>query len=532
MKAGWTVVLVVVVAAAAWVGGGMNARRGAPAPPPPGPGAGAVTHYACPMHPQYRSDKPGDCMACGMRLEPVSDADAASAERAETEAGAAGAIRVSAAKQQTIGVRVGRAERRAVTRSISTVGKVAVDENRVHRVVALYEGRLTNVMPFVVGSRVAAGQVLAVCYSPAMLSAQQTYLYSIGGLSGRFSPDQAARMRATTQAQVLATRIQTPEDTLRAAGLADEDIAAIRKSGKLMRTLSFRAPASGVVISRSAYSGMPIDKGAELYRIADLSRLWIQVDIFEDEARYLRPGSEVRVSIPGRSETFRARVSDSVPQFDPASRTQKFRLDVDNPGLRLRPEMLVDVSIPVALPGAVTVPADAVVDAGRTKTVFVETGPGSFVPRAVQIGWRAEDRVAITAGLRAGERVVVSGAFLIDSESRLKSVGAPALPPPPAMSHDADEAKPRSGETAPRAGMATPRSGKTAPHEDMAMPGGGEMKPAAAGTAKDPVCGMDVDPKMAAGRVMHAGTQYLFCSDGCLKKFKANPASYLAGTGG
>jgi Cu(I)/Ag(I) efflux system membrane fusion protein len=180
-------------------------------------------------------------------------------------------------------------------------------------------------------------------------------------------------------------------------------------------------------------------------------------------------------------------VSDVPPQFDPASQTMKVRLELANPGAALRPEMYVDVELDANRPEAVTVPADAVLDAGVRKTVFVEVGVGRFEPRDVETGWRAGGRVEIVRGLAAGERIVVSGTFLVDSESQLRAAGAGAAgsaPPAPAAA-------------------------------------------AADGAPVDPVCGMTVDAAsaQAAGRThVHGGKTYYFCSDGCRSAFAADPA--------
>ena len=146
------------------------------------------------------------------------------------------------------------------------------------------------------------------------------------------------------------------------------------------------APATGFIIARNVSPGQRFDKGAEWYRIADLSRVWVLADLFRNEAEYVRPGMKVRVTIPETKKTLNAVVSKVLPQFDPNSRTLKVRLELDNPGYALRPDMFVDVEFPVTLPAALTVPADAVLDSGLKKTVFVDRGNGLFEPREVETG--------------------------------------------------------------------------------------------------------------------------------------------------
>jgi Cu(I)/Ag(I) efflux system membrane fusion protein len=238
----------------------------------------------------------------------------------------------------------------------------------------------------------------------------------------------------------------------------------------------------------------------EFYRIADLSRVWILADIFGREARDFRPGTVARVTLPDQDRSFLARVSNVLPQVDPATRTLKLRLEADNPGFALRPDMFVDVELPVAARAGLTVPLDALIDSGREQRVFVERSSGVFEPRQVQIGWRSGDRVEIVRGLVEGERVVISGTFLVDSESRLKSAGQ-ITPKPPRH----ETVPPRSNS---EHGLAT-----------------------SAARVRDAACGMmiDRDKAVAEGNTLQRdGVTYYFCSENCKKKFSAQPEHYLA----
>jgi RND family efflux transporter MFP subunit len=232
------------------------------------------------------------------------------------------------------------------------------------------------------------------------------------------------------------------------------------------------------VTVRNVSTGLRFDKGTELYRIADLSRVWILADLFENEASYFKPGRTVKVTLREQKKTFTAKVSSVLPQFDSATRTLKLRLEVDNPGHTLRPDMFVDVEIPVTFPPAVTVPADAILDSGIKKTVFVDRGNGIFEPRLVETGWRFGNRVEIKSGLKPGERIVVSGNFLIDSESKMELAAA---------------------------GMF------------------GTLE-------KDPVCGAGVAVRKAekTGRIsIYQGKTYYFSSLECKQQFDKNPNRYL-----
>ena len=174
--------------------------------------------------------------------------------------------------------------------------------------------------------------------------------------------------------------------------------------------------------ARTVSTGQKIDRGAELFRIADLSRVWIIADIFGPEAAYVGPGAIARVTVPGRTTAVGAMVGGSVlPPFDSSTQSATLRLEADNRGYVFRPDMFVDVDLSVALPPAIAVPADAIVDSGLKRTVFVERRAGVFEPREVETGWRLGGRVQIVKGLSAGERVVVAGAFVVDAEHRIRT---------------------------------------------------------------------------------------------------------------
>jgi Cu(I)/Ag(I) efflux system membrane fusion protein len=179
-----------------------------------------------------------------------------------------------------------------------------------------------------------------------------------------------------------------------------------------------------VILERGIYPEQKFDKGVEFYRLADLSHVWILADVSGDDGKYLRPGKSLQVTRPNQPGWFRAKVSAALPQFDEASRILRVRLEADNPRYLLKPGMFLDVRAPVRTALSLVAPVDAVLDSGLSKTVFVDRGQGIFEPRKVETGWRSGDRVEIKRGLRRGERIVVSGNFLLDSESRMKQTAA------------------------------------------------------------------------------------------------------------
>jgi RND family efflux transporter MFP subunit len=431
-----------------------------------------ILYYACPMHPQYKSDRPGDAPCCGMRLEPVH---AGPDSRASAASLPPGAVEIGTAQQQMIGVRTGEVERTPTSHLLRVPGRVSVDEERLHRIVAAADGWIRRLGPNPAGTFVEQNEVLATYYAPELFTSQQSLFYALNAAG------QVQRGQLVLSAQPAAENlnVQVAIDALRGLGMSDRQILELRRSAAAASEINIYSPISGFVIARNVSPSQRFDKGSELYRIADLGHVWVMTDIFEKDREFLRQGTMASVHYQGR--TFNARMSEALQQFDPQSRTLKTRFELDNPGHMLRPDMFVDVEVHITMAEAVTVPAEAVLDSGYRKAVYVELGNGIFEPRVVETGWQLGDRVQITRGLEPGDRIVVSGNFLIDSESRMRFV---------------------------KAGPAAV-AGKSAREKDL-------------------VCGMDVDPKAPnAIGMQHAGNTYHFCSDHCKRSFAANPAKYI-----
>jgi membrane fusion protein, copper/silver efflux system len=416
-----------------------------------------------------------------MQLEPVyADAGPAASDLDNGPSSQLpGVVSVSPEKQQLMGVRISRVARESGTYQLRLFGRVAPDEARIFKLNAGIEGYIRDVFAATTGSQVKKDELLATFSAPNASSIIQTYILNIGA-EERFSK---AAAEGSPEGQSLGAanwNIQQRTQQLQNVGMSPLQMEEIKHTRQVPESIKIYAPADGFVLARNVSPGQKFERGVEWYRIADLNRVWILADVFENEAQYLHPGVRARVSLPNQGKTFLARVSEVLPQFDPTTRTLKVRLEADNPGYVLRPDMFVDVELPISFPSTIAVPVDAVLDSGLKKTVFVEHGEGFFEPRQVETGWRFEDRVQIVKGLAAGERIVVGGNFLIGSESRLKEAAA---------------------------GMYAP--------------------------VKDPTCGMEVDQGKAeaAGKVsQHGGKTYYFCSEQCKRKFDANPDSYLKKT--
>jgi RND family efflux transporter MFP subunit len=395
-------------------------KRGTPAAP-----ARRVLYYVDTMNPAYKSDKPG-IAPDGMALEPVyADGPTGTAGETARTSMPPGAIRIAPERQQLIGVRFATVELAGDTRSIRTVGKVTFDETRVAHVHTRTDGWIEKVFVDFTGDTVKQGQPMLTIYSPEMLASQQELLL-------------AARARDLMRNNPLASAAEHSDSLFQAAKrrlelwqLSEDQIQQVLTTGEPIHSITVRAPASGFVTERKAFPNQRVTPDSDLYTITDLSRVWIVADVFESDITSIKLGDTASVIFPnGGAPTIRAKVDYIQPQVDPLTRTLKVRLDANNPGLRMKPDMFVNVEFGAVSVKQLVVPAEAVLDTGERQTVFVDLGDGYLEPRQVVVGGRFGDRVAITHGLSAGERVVSSGTFLIDSESQLKAAASGMGAPP------------------------------------------------------------------------------------------------------
>jgi Cu(I)/Ag(I) efflux system membrane fusion protein len=392
-----------------------------------------VLYYVDAMHPWYESDKPGVAPDCGMKLQPVYAQDSGTTAPQQPPP-SDDAIQVTTDQQHLIGVRYGEVQWSTPAETIHASGRVVPDETAIMRVQARTDGWITKVSADFTGKLVTTGQPLLTLYSPEVFAAQQEYLLA---LKARAVMSHSSMLESMANNESL---IEAAKRRLMLLNLTDAQIADLEQTQKPVQSIVLYSPGTGYVMTRNAYPGQRVTAETELYTIADLSGVWVMADVFEIDAQRVLVGQGAQVTIPGMPASTFARVTYIQPQVDPATRTTKVRLELANPKMQLRPDMWVTVDISLGGGRKLTVPAEAVLDAGTKKTVFVDRGNGYFEPRAVETGTTFSDasggRVEIVKGLKAGERIVTSGTFLLNSESQMKS-GAGGMADMPGMSNEA-----------------------------------------------------------------------------------------------
>jgi len=350
------------------------------------------------MYPQQRFDKPGKSPFMDMDLVPVYADDAPAA---------APGVKIDPALVQNLGVRTAVAEKGRLARSVDAVGTVAFDERAVEIVQSRTAGYVERLFVRAPLDPVRKGEPLARLFVPEWAGAQQEYL----ALKASAAPG-AAELAAAARNRLLLLN------------MTEEQLRAVDRAGKPVTQVTLAAPVDGVVGELGVREGMNVTPGATLFRLNGLATVWVNVDVPEALAGAVRPGAAVTVTVPAYpGEKFAGRVAAVLPEVNAATRTLKARVELRNPGGRLKPGMFATVSVaPAQAREAVLVPSEAVIATGERTVVIVDRGEGRFEPVAVKTGAEEGGRTEILEGLEAGTRVVASGQFLIDSEASLRGV--------------------------------------------------------------------------------------------------------------
>jgi len=393
-KLPWTLTILLAIALVAVVAARPRTNATATASAP----QKKVLYWIDPMHPAYKSDKPGKAPDCGMDLVPVYDDGAAS------KSGVAGYanVKLSAEHQQQIGVRTAAVELRETGHAVRTVGRIAVDETRLYKISTKFDGYIEKLYVNVTGQPIRRGQPLFTVYSPDLLASQQEYLLALRAAKQSPSLLDAARQR------------------LLLWDVTPSDLRQLERSGVARKSVTIASPASGFVLNKTAVEGARVMPGEPLFDIANLDHVWLQADVYESELPYVRTGALATMTLsyaPGR--TWKGRVTFIAPTVDPTTRTVKVRIEFDNADAALKPDMFGDVTIDQPARNVLTVPDTAVLQTGTRSLVFVMEDDGTFEPVEVVLGTKADGFYEVRSGLAAGQKVVSQANFLVDSESRL-----------------------------------------------------------------------------------------------------------------
>lgn len=360
-----------------------------------------VSFHTCSMHPSVREQEPGACPICGMDLTPVTF---------DEEEG--GVIFVDEPRRQRIGVRIGEVTRGPMRKEIRSVGKLTYDETKLVDVTLKYKGWIQGLYANAVGMRVKRGQALFSVYSPEIYAAQGDLLTALSGPSLDFGDG------ASNRPDPLVAMARQRLALLDAYGLDRH----LERTGKPVRAITVVAPKSGYVVEKNVVEGSAVEAGKRILRIAGLDTVWIEAELYEHELPLVSVGSKVTVTlsyVPGKR--YVGEVTFVYPFLDGKSRTGRARIELDNAELELKPDMYANVRIDVDLGERLRVPESAVIYTGPRRLVFVDLGEGRLRPKVVTLGLRTADHYEVLSGLRAGDRVVTSGNFLVAAESRIRS---------------------------------------------------------------------------------------------------------------
>ncbi len=335
-------------------------------------------------------------------------------------------VQLSAERLQSIGVKFGTVERKVTQDEIRVTGNVAIDETRLSYVQTRFSGYVVKVFADATYKYVRKGQPLFTIYSPELAAAEREYLVAkqnAHGLSQSTVPGVSAGF---------ASLLAASTDRLKQWNVPQREIERLESSGEVQQELQIDSPVSGYITERHALPNLTLQPDTHLYTIADLSTVWVLAQVFQNDLGRMRVGEPAALSVdsyPGK--TFRGRVDFIYPDVDMTTRTARVRLVFSNPHLALTPGMFVNVVLQVPLGSQLVIPVSGVLQSGTRQIVFVDRGAGYLEPRDVQLGPQADDQYVVLKGLKAGERIVTSANFLIDSESQLQAAIGSFVPPPP-----------------------------------------------------------------------------------------------------
>ncbi len=334
-------------------------------------------------------------------------------------------VQLSSEQMQSIGVKTGTVEYKQLSDDIRATGTVDIDERLVSYVQVRFPGYIRKVFANASYQYVKKGDPLFTIYSPDLVATQQEYLLA--------RQNQQAMNASTVDGVAVgaATLSAAAEQRLQQWDIPESEIAKLKETGKAISDLTINSSVSGYITERSALPNMYAEPATRLYTVADLSRVWVNAQVFQNDVGRVKPGDNAAITVDAYpNRTFSGRIEDILPQVDMTTRTVKVRLAVSNPGVKLKPGMFVNVNLKSALGRQLVVPASAVFQTGTRQLVFVDHGSGSLEPKDVVLGSRVGDDFVVLKGLEARQQIVTSASFLLDSESQLQAAAGAYTPPP------------------------------------------------------------------------------------------------------
>ncbi|MGH9689705.1 MAG: efflux RND transporter periplasmic adaptor subunit [Candidatus Acidiferrales bacterium] len=335
-------------------------------------------------------------------------------------------MQISAQRLQSIGVKTGEVQRKFVQDEILTTGNVAVDETRLAYVQVRFSGYIEKVFADATYQYVRKGQPLFTIYGPDLVATEREYLVA------KQNQQQVAQSTVPDVAKGAAALVDATAERLKQWNIPDREIARLESSGQVQQNLEIDSPVSGYITEREALPNMYAQPETRLYTVADLSTIWVFAQVFQNDLGRIKAGDAATLTVdtyPGR--TFTGRVDFVYPDVDMSTRTARVRLVFPNPGLKLTPGMFVNVDLKVPMGDHLVIPATGVLQTGTREIAFVDHGDGNLEPREIQLGARVGDNFIVLKGLKAGEQIITSANFLIDSESQLQAALGAFVPPPP-----------------------------------------------------------------------------------------------------
>src|SRR5712664_1489349 len=335
-------------------------------------------------------------------------------------------VQLSPERLQSIGVKTGRVESKVVEDEIRVTGNVAVDETRLSTVQVRYSGQIQKVFADATYQYLRKGQPLFTIYSPDLVATEREYLVA------RQNQQRVAQSTVLGVTEGAASLLEAATERLKQWGVSQREIARLESTGEVQKELEVDSPVSGYITERNALPNLTVQPETRLYSVADLSTVWVLAEVLQNDLGRIKVGNRASLTVdsyPGRA--FEGRVNFIYPQVDMMTRTARARLVFANPGLKLTPGMFVNVTLKVPMGKQLVIPASGVLQSGTRQIVFVSRGDGYIEPREVQLGARAGDDFVMLKGVKAGEEIVTSANFLIDSESQLQAALGSFVPPPP-----------------------------------------------------------------------------------------------------